>query len=97
MTFSNVSKIFSNIYQFFKSQERIIRKPLDPWKASRTPSANMEPQQKTRYDTPVNACKYDTVVLLIFNMYAVLRYMFRLSTIKSYIPLQRFQFIAKFI
>ncbi len=30
---------------------------VDPWKASRTPSAKAEPSVRTRYESPVNACK----------------------------------------
>jgi len=31
------------------------RLKLDPWKASRTPSASIEPKVRTRYESPVNA------------------------------------------
>lgn len=30
---------------------------VDPWKASRTPNAKAEPSVRTRYESPVNACK----------------------------------------
>jgi hypothetical protein len=42
-----------------KAHQKVISRKLklDPWKASRTPSANAEPLVRTRYDSPVNACK----------------------------------------
>jgi hypothetical protein len=49
---SGMAKMF-NIE--LKAQERLIQRALDPWKASRTPSASIEPHQKTRYETPYNA------------------------------------------
>lgn len=37
-------------------QKAIARKlKIDPWKASRTPSANIEPTIRTRFESPVNA------------------------------------------
>lgn len=42
-----------------KAHQKVVSRKLklDPWKASRTPSANAEPLVRTRYDSPVNACK----------------------------------------
>ncbi len=52
---SHLSRSLTRLY-LTKAQEKLILKALDPWKASRTPSASIEPIQKTRYETPVNAC-----------------------------------------
>lgn len=42
-----------------RQQKLLIARKLkvDPWKASRTPSAKAEPSVRTRYESPVNACK----------------------------------------
>ena len=36
---------------------------VDPRNASRTPSAAREPNYRLRYQSPVNACKYDRLEL----------------------------------
>jgi hypothetical protein len=43
--------------KLFKAQQKFISRALNPWKASRAPSASIEPYQKTRYETPINACR----------------------------------------
>ena len=42
---------------------------LDPRSASRTPSAKKEPSYKTRYESPIFACKYrhNNLSLSMFN------------------------------
>jgi hypothetical protein len=42
-----------------KAHQKVISRKLkiDPWKASRTPSAREEPSIRTRFESPVHACK----------------------------------------
>lgn len=43
-----------------KAHQKVISRKLkiDPWKASRTPSAREEPSIRTRFESPVHACMY---------------------------------------
>jgi hypothetical protein len=49
-----------------KAHQKVVSRKLklDPWKASRTPSANAEPLVRTRYDSPVNACNIKFIIYL---------------------------------
>ena len=51
------SSMAAAMLQELKGQERLLSRKLklDPWKASRAPSANIELPVKTRYESPVNA------------------------------------------
>jgi hypothetical protein len=53
------SSMAAAVLQELKAQEKMLSRKLkiDPWKASRAPSARVEPHVKTRYESPVNACK----------------------------------------
>lgn len=47
------------IYKELAERKSLPPPPLDPWKASRVPSAKYEPKFSTRYQSPMFACKYD--------------------------------------
>lgn len=51
------SGIGKAIYQELEELKRKPVKPIDPWKASRVPSAKYEPRYHTRYQSPMFACK----------------------------------------
>ena len=50
----NTSGMAHALLEDLRIQEKIISKqlPLDPWKASRSPSAAIEPPQRCRFDSP---------------------------------------------
>ena len=51
---SGIGKV---IYQELSELKQKPPKPMDPWKASRVPSAKYEPRYHTRYQSPMFACK----------------------------------------
>jgi hypothetical protein len=56
----NESSMAAALFSEIKAQQQQAKKQtrrlkIDPWKASRTPSANLEPKIRTRFDSPVNA------------------------------------------
>ena len=55
----NESSMAAVLLNDLKAHQKVISRKLkiDPWKASRTPSANIEPSVRTRFESPVNACK----------------------------------------
>ena len=55
----NESSMAAELLSEIKAHQQAISRKLklDPWKASRTPSANAEPVARTRYESPINACK----------------------------------------
>ena len=55
----NESSMAAALLNDLKAHQKVISRKLkiDPWKASRTPSANIEPAVRTRYESPINACK----------------------------------------
>lgn len=56
----NESSMAAELLTEIKAHQQVISRKLnlDPWKASRTPSANVEPAARTRYESPINACNY---------------------------------------
>lgn len=55
----NESSMAAELLTEIKAHQKVLARKLklDPWKASRTPSANAEPPIRTRFESPVNACK----------------------------------------
>jgi actin-binding LIM protein len=53
----NESSMAAALLSDLRTHQKIISRKLkiDPWKASRTPSANIEPTVRTRFESPVNA------------------------------------------
>lgn len=45
------------IYRELECIKAKPKQPLDPWKASRAPSAKFEPRYRTRFQSPMFACK----------------------------------------
>ena len=56
---SGIGKV---IFQELAELKHKPPKPVDPWKASRVPSAKYEPRYHTRYQSPMFACKSLTVI-----------------------------------
>lgn len=56
----NESSMAAELLTEIKAHQQVISRKLklDPWKASRAPSANVEPSARTRYESPINACKF---------------------------------------
>ena len=54
----NESGIGSVIYKELTERKILPHKALDPWKASRAPNAKYEPRYRTRYQSPMFACKF---------------------------------------
>ncbi|XP_074642098.1 actin-binding LIM protein 1-like isoform X12 [Tubulanus polymorphus] len=52
---SGISQVILRDLEEKKKKKRSKSPPLDPWRASRTPSADHEPEYKTRYDSPIFA------------------------------------------
>lgn len=52
------------IFQELSELKHKPPRPVDPWKASRVPSAKYEPRYHTRYQSPMFACKYSTCLAL---------------------------------
>ena len=63
--FKDESGIGTVICRELDKHKIIVRKALDPWKASRVPNAAYEPQYGTRYQSPMFACKSGIIVLCI--------------------------------
>lgn len=55
----NESSMAADLIKEIKAEQKMAHRQLklDPWKASRTPNAKAEPPVRTRFDSPVNACK----------------------------------------
>jgi hypothetical protein len=51
---SGIGKV---IFQELAELKHKPSKPMDPWKASRVPSAKYEPRYHTRYQSPMFACQ----------------------------------------
>ncbi|RNA10009.1 actin-binding LIM 1-like [Brachionus plicatilis] len=53
----NESSMAAELLTEIKAHQQVLSRKLkiDPWKASRTPSANVEPVARTRYESPINA------------------------------------------
>lgn len=51
------SSIAQAILKSLEDRKVVVPSPLDPWKASRVPSASYEPRYRTRYQSPMFACK----------------------------------------
>ena len=64
----NESSMAAVLLGDLKAHQKVISRKLkiDPWKASRTPSANVEPTVRTRFESPVNACTILTLLYFIF-------------------------------
>ena len=65
-----IFEIVAHIFCFgiAKAQQKMIisrKLKIDPWKASRTPNAKAEPSVRTRYESPVNACKFAWSLFII--------------------------------
>jgi hypothetical protein len=62
----NESSMAAALLTDLKAHQQVISRKLkiDPWKASRTPSANVEPTMRTRYESPINACKLKNIFLI---------------------------------
>ena len=58
---SGIGKV---IFQELSELKQKPPKPVDPWKASRVPSAKYEPRYHTRYQSPMFACKSGVVLML---------------------------------
>lgn len=56
--FKDTSGIGSIICKELEVRRQAPKKPMDPWKASRVPSAKHEPKYQTRFQSPMFACKY---------------------------------------
>lgn len=55
--FKDTSGMGKIIYKELEERKAQPMKLLDPWKASRVPSADHEPKYSTRYQSPMFACK----------------------------------------
>lgn len=51
---SGIGRVIYNELDKLKAKPH---QPLDPWKASRAPSAKFEPRYSTRFQSPMFACK----------------------------------------
>lgn len=58
------SGLGSVIYKELSERKSLPPPALDPWKASRAPSAKYEPKFSTRYQSPMFACK-----LLLWSLF----------------------------
>ena len=61
---SGIGKV---IFQELSELRHKPAKPVDPWKASRVPSAKYEPRYHTRYQSPMFACKSCLVLVGFFT------------------------------
>lgn len=53
---SMAADLLPELNTYEKNSNYII---VDPWKASRSRNASIEPSSRTRYQSPVNACKFN--------------------------------------
>lgn len=55
------SSMVADLLPEIKTYEKNISNKIeiDPWKASRSRNANIEPSSRTRYQSPINACKFN--------------------------------------
>ena len=58
------------IYRQLEERKSKPPQPLDPWKASRAPSAKFEPRYRTRFQSPMFACKFGLQLVHCF-MYII--------------------------
>lgn len=62
----NESSMAADLIKEIKAEQKMAHHKLkiDPWKASRSPNAKNEPPVRTRFDSPVNACKIEIFLLI---------------------------------
>lgn len=68
-TLQNESSMAADLIKEIRAEQKMAhhKLKLDPWKASRTPSAKAEPPIRTRFDSPVNACKTFYLLSLLYE------------------------------
>lgn len=70
--FKDTSGIGKIIYKELAERKAQPMKLLDPWKASRVPGADHEPKYCTRYQSPMFACKFRSLLCGYMDFYMYL-------------------------